>query len=92
MLIGMTINTSGQSSASYVRQFVRFGKAIKRLFGHPLARTSGRGKDLNLYLGRKPVKVDQVVLMEKSAGQRVRKFVLQVWSGGDGKKSVMGYR
>lgn len=91
MLIGMPIDTAGEFSKAYVHQFVQFGRAIKRLFGHPIAETAGHGKELVLPLGPRPVRANQIALMEKiSQGQRVRRYSVDAWLNGEWKQVCKG--
>lgn len=91
MLIGMPIDTAGQFPEKYALQLQHFGKEIKRLFAHPIARTSGAGKEIVLNLGPKPASVNQIVLKEKiSQGERIRKYSVEAWIRGEWKQVCDG--
>lgn len=74
MLLNSTPDTSGQIPESHVRIYEAFGKEINRRFGHPLFRTSGRGREITLSLTR-PVFINHVIIQEAlSHGQRVQEY------------------
>jgi alpha-L-fucosidase len=78
MLIGMVIDTSGLFPAPDSIAFAGLGARVRRIFGHPLAQTSGSGTVLELSLGTIPVRVNHVVLCEEIArGERIRSFEVQ---------------
>ena len=80
MLIGMAIDTSGQFPAKETHLFEQFGREIKARFSHSLAEKKGGGNNLILKLGKKLVKVNQVVIMEDiSRGERIREYSVEAW-------------
>ena len=83
MLIGVVIDTSGLVPAADSAALAGFGESVKRMFAHPVARTEGRGTDLELGLGPRPVRVNTVALSEEIArGERIRRFEVKALVGG----------
>ncbi len=65
-----------------------FGKEIARRFAKPLAETSGRGRTVELDLGR-PTSVNHVIAMEDIVhGERVRAYRIE-GLGGDGRWTTL---
>ena len=71
MLLGMVIDDRGLVPDADVQRIGAFGEAIRRLYGTPLATTSGRGTTLTLKLTT-PTVCDRLILQEDIAhGERV---------------------
>ncbi|MDP4285917.1 MAG: alpha-L-fucosidase [Bacteroidota bacterium] len=80
MLIGMAIDTSGQFPEKETAIFNEFGKEIKKQFSKSIAATKGSGNELVLKLGRHPVKINTISIMEDIAkGENIRKYSIEAW-------------
>lgn len=80
MLIGMVIDTAGRFPPEDYKQFVAFGKEIKRRFSNPLAETHGKGGKILLTIPGRPTAINHIVIMEDiSKGERIRKYVVEAW-------------
>lgn len=90
MLLGIVVDDKGLVPEGDIRRAAEFGREIQRRFGHPLKRTSGKGEELTLDLGR-PASIDRVILQERIAkGERVLAYELQGFSGGQWKTLTTG--
>lgn len=77
LLVNHAPDPSGLIPEGDVRRAAEFGAEIQRRFGNSRAETSGKGKVVELRLGR-PVRIDHVVAMEDiSQGQRVAAYVVE---------------
>ncbi len=82
LLLNSTPDTTGLIPKSHVKRYKAFGKELNNRFKNPIATTSGFGYVLEMDLG-KPKAVNYMVLGEDIAkGQRVRKYELEGYSGG----------
>lgn len=91
MLIGMGIDTSGQFPEKESSIFAEFGKEIRNRFAKNIAETKGRGNEFILKLGKRPVKVNTVVLREDIAdGENIRKYSIEAWAEGKWKPVCEG--
>lgn len=80
LLINTSPDTTGLIPAKDAARLKEFGEEIKRRFGHPLATTSGSGKELLLKLPKEE-KIDHLILMEDIRfGERIRSFVTEVFT------------
>ena len=78
MLVGMVIDTAGLFPEADRQQFVLAGNEIRRRFERVIAETSGKGKTINLKVGKQPMPVSCVVIQEDIAsGERIRKYVVE---------------
>jgi alpha-L-fucosidase len=77
LILGVTPDTEGLMPEPDAKRLKEFGDEIKRRFGTPLAKTSGKGKDLTLRL-QGTININHIVLQENiSKGERIRKFILE---------------
>lgn len=97
LLLGEVVTSEGLVPEHDIRRLAQFGQEVKRLFGAPLAETSGSGKVLRLDLPR-PGQIDHIVAMEDIAlGERVRRFTLEGLVAGNewielGEGSCIGHK
>jgi alpha-L-fucosidase len=71
MLLGVVIDDRGLIPDADVRQIELFGNEIRKQYGTPLYRTSGKGTEY-LIRPEQPVTIDRIVIQEDiSAGERV---------------------
>ncbi|MEI6422361.1 MAG: hypothetical protein WCP55_09090, partial [Lentisphaerota bacterium] len=81
LLLGMVIDNRGLCPDKDAVNFAEFGREIKRLFGHPCAKTSGRGAVLEIKFDR-PEKITHAVIMEDiSKGEKVLSYKLEAFDG-----------
>ena len=77
LILGVTPDSRGLVPEADVLRLKEFGDEIRRRFSKPVAKTSGKGKKIELRLSKKQ-EVNQLVLMEDIAqGERVREFVVE---------------
>ncbi|MBD3628461.1 alpha-L-fucosidase [Cyclobacterium sp.] len=77
LILGVTPNADGLMPEPDVKRLKEFGDEIERRFSSPLARISGRGKNISLNL-EKSQAIDHIVLQEDiSKGELVREFILE---------------
>lgn len=77
LLLNANINTDGLVPEEDFGYYVRFGKAIRARFAHPLATTAGTGDALTLALPT-PGPVNQIAIQEEIAeGQRIRRYAVE---------------
>ncbi len=82
LIVGLTPDKRGLIPDPDVRRCVEWGTAIRRMFGHPVGRGSGRGDELVLTLPA-PVAFDFIVLQEDIRwGERVREYVVEAKRAG----------
>lgn len=90
LLINTSPDTTGLIPEKDAVRLKEFGEEIKRRFGHPIAATSGSGKEILIKLP-KMEKVDHLILMEDIRfGERVRSFVAEVNTGNQWKNIFTG--
>ncbi len=90
LLINTSPDTTGLIPEKDAVRLKEFGKEIKLRFGHPIAATSGSGKELLLKLP-KAEKNDHLMLMEDIRfGERVRSFVAEVYTANKWKTIFKG--
>ncbi|MFV0607057.1 MAG: alpha-L-fucosidase [Niabella sp.] len=77
LIIGLTPDNRGLLPEPDVQRLKEWRNEIKKLFGNPLATSSGKNKSLTLRL-KKPETIKYVVIQENIAkGHRVKKFIVQ---------------
>ena len=77
LILGAVPDSGGLIPEPDFKRYAEFGKAIRRRFGKPLARTQGRGNTVEVRLPR-PARVDGVSIMEDiTRGERVREYVVE---------------
>jgi alpha-L-fucosidase len=77
LILNGNINRDGLVPEADLKRLKEFGDEIRRRFGKSIAETSGRGKSVELELGR-PTVIDNVIIMEQiTEGERVREYVLE---------------
>ena len=77
LIVGLTPDPNGLLPEPDVKRLKEWGDEIKRTFGKPLASTSGKGKQINIDLG-KPTPVNQVIIQEDIRfGERVRSYKIE---------------
>ncbi|MGA2069410.1 MAG: SMP-30/gluconolactonase/LRE family protein [Thermoguttaceae bacterium] len=77
LILNGNIDRDGLVPQADLKRFQEFGDEIRRRFGTSIAETSGRGNAVELALA-KPTVIDNVILMEQiTAGERVRRYVLE---------------
>ncbi len=83
-IIGEVVTPDGLVPQSDIDRLAEFGRAIRRLFGTPVARTSGVGERVELHLPQ-PCRIGRASMMEDiTQGERVRRFTLSgLAPGGD---------
>jgi alpha-L-fucosidase len=80
MLIGIVVDTSGMVPEDDVQRLTAFGNEIKKRFSTPLASAKGKGKILDLSLGKIPVAINHVIIAEDiEKGERIRKYTIEAW-------------
>jgi alpha-L-fucosidase len=90
LLINTSPDTTGLIPEKDAARLKEFGEEIKRRFGHPIATTSGSGKQIFLKLPKEE-KIDHLILMEDIRfGERVRSFVAEVHTGNKWKNVFTG--
>jgi len=78
LILGITPNTDGLLPEADVKRLREFGQRIRRMFGDPVARTSGKGKRIELRFDRAAA-FDMVVIQEEIRhGERVRDYSLEI--------------
>jgi alpha-L-fucosidase len=91
LLIGMAIDTAGLFPEKETHLFEAFGKEIRKRFSHPIAQTKGAGKEFILKLGKHPMAVNQIVIMEEIAkGQNIRQYTVEAWENNQWQKVCSG--
>ncbi len=71
MLLGLVIDNRGLIPDADVRRATEYGQAIEERYGHPLAQTSGKGKELAIRL-KNPARIDRLYVQEDIRyGERV---------------------
>lgn len=81
LLLGMVIDNRGLCPDKDVENFSEFGREVKRLFGHPCAKTSGEGNVFEIKFDR-PKKITHAVIMEDiSQGEKVLLYKLEAFDG-----------
>jgi alpha-L-fucosidase len=91
MLVGMVIDTDGLFPEADKRQFVLAGKEIRRRFDKVIAETAGKGKTIDLKIGKRPATVNHVVIQENIAeGERIRKYTVEAMMNGKWKPVCEG--
>lgn len=84
LILGGVVDREGRVPSADVARLAAFGEAVRARLGASVAATSGRGRSLQLTLPD-DASFDLVVLQEDvRAGERVRRFRVQVGDGGDG--------
>lgn len=79
MLVGMVIDTAGLFPSTDLKEFVSFGKEIKRRFEKSIAETSGKG-NIVLRLDKNPVEINHIIIQEDiKNGERIRKYVVEAY-------------
>jgi len=96
LLVNNAPDPSGLIPECDARRAAEFGAEIKRRFGRSLAEISGKGKVVELQLGRE-ARIDHVVSMEDILqGQQVAAYVIDGLKGGKWTKiasgSTIGYK
>ncbi len=82
LILGAVPDSDGLIPEPDFKRYAEFGKAIRRRFGKPLARTEGTGLTVELRLPR-PARVDCVCVMEDiTRGERVREYVVEGLTAG----------
>jgi alpha-L-fucosidase len=93
MLLNSTPNTKGVIPSDDVTMYQALGDEIKKRFNNPLKFNQGQNltqEDLFLDLGIKK-KVNHAIISENiQHGERVRKYILEGWTGKKWKKLVEG--
>lgn len=80
MLLGIVVDTSGRVPEEDVKRLEAFGAEIKRRFATPVAANNGKGSIIELKIGKTPVPINHVVMMEDIAkGERIRKYLVEAW-------------
>lgn len=81
MLIGMVIDNRGRVPDADVREFVRFGQLVRKLYENPLASTNGTARvfELTVPAGKRPDLLS--VAEDLRAGEKVRAFALSGFDG-----------
>ena len=78
LLLNHAPDTTGLIPAADVKRGAEFAAEVRRRFGKPLARTTGRGKIIELKIPGPAGVVDHVITMEDIArGERVREYVVE---------------
>ena len=71
MLLGLVIDNRGLIPQADVERAAEYGKAIERRYGHPTAKTNGKGNELELKL-KSPKRIDRLYVQEDIRyGERV---------------------
>jgi alpha-L-fucosidase len=87
-LLNCTPDTTGLIPDLHVERYREFGDATRALFDSPLASTKGKGKLVQLDLGKETT-FNQFVLQERiEDGQRIRSYILEASSDGKEWKEV----
>ena len=90
LLLNHTPDTSGLIPEVDVKRGAEFGAEICRRFAKSLAATEGKGKTVELDLG-KPTKIDHVITMEDILqGERVRQYVIEGLTSGQWRELCRG--
>ncbi len=77
LIVGLTPDNRGLMPEPDVQRLKEWGDELKRVFGSPLAVTSGKGKNISLNL-KKQTAIKYIVIQENIAkGHRVKKFKVQ---------------
>ncbi|MDF9798796.1 alpha-L-fucosidase [Catalinimonas alkaloidigena] len=77
LILGLTPDPRGLLPEADVKRLQEWGEEIDRRFSQPIARTSGKGKQLILSL-EQPQSINHLIIEEDIAqGERVRKFVVE---------------
>lgn len=77
LLLNQTPDTTGLIPAADVQRGAEFAAEVRRRFAKSIAKTHGRGRLVELKLGR-PVRIDHVITMEDiQHGERVRRYVVE---------------
>lgn len=77
LLLNQTPDRTGRIPEEDARRAAEFGDELRRIYGTPLAETSGQGVELELPLGT-PTTLDRIVLMEEiREGERIRAWALE---------------
>ena len=80
MLIGIVAATTRIVPEDDVQRLTAFGNEIKTRFSPPLASAKGKGKILDLSLGKIPVAINHVIIAEDiEKGERIRKYTIEAW-------------
>ena len=83
LMIGVTPDTDGLMPEADAKRLKEFGDEMKRIFGTPLAQTSGKGNELVLDLDPKQASFDNIVIQEDiREGERVREYALDIMKDG----------
>ncbi len=76
LVIGEVVTPDGLVPQSDMDRLAEFGRAIRKVFGTPVARAAGEGKRIELVLPQTS-RIAHVVIMEEIAhGERIRRFTL----------------
>ncbi len=77
LLLGMVIDNRGLVPEKDKQEFLKFGKEIKERFAKPLARTKGKGQELQITLGKQET-INQIVIQEEiEHGERIRDYIIE---------------
>ncbi len=78
LILGITPDTNGLLPEADVTRLQELGQEIRRVYNHPLAKTSGSGYQIVLNLNEK-TQFDTVVIQEDiQQGERVRAYSLEI--------------
>lgn len=77
LLLNANPNRDGLIPEADMKRYIEFGKEIRRRFSRPIARTTGKGKKVELSL-KNPSEINHVIIMEDIAqGERVRVYKVE---------------
>lgn len=80
LIMGLTPNPDGMMPEPDVQRLKEWGNEIKRRFSNPIAQSSGKGKILELDLGKKRP-VNHIIIRENiKNGERIRIYNIQAMS------------
>jgi alpha-L-fucosidase len=82
LILGLTPDPTGLLPQPDVKRVEEFGIEIERRFSSPVIITEGKGRKIEIKFATS-TKINQVSIREGiERGERIRKFVLEGWSGG----------
>ncbi len=90
LILGLTPNPQGLMPETDIKRLEEFGAEILRRFSKPIMTTNGNKEELSLDL-KKRNKINHIIIKEEiSKGERIRKFVIEIFKEGKWQEVARG--